>query len=98
MSAAALSEITALDDQGRQELVDGARRTAEEFSMTRCATRVLELYEHLLQRGPSRQPTDDAAWAALLRLMEEEWNIWSGVRRAVGEALLRTEDQDKAAQ
>jgi glycosyltransferase involved in cell wall biosynthesis len=96
--AAALSEITALGSQRRQELIDGARRTAEEFSMPRCATRVLELYEHLLQQGPSRQPTDDAAWAALLRLMEEEWNIWSGVRRAVGEALLGTEERDRAAQ
>jgi hypothetical protein len=95
---AALSELAALDDQRRQELVDGVRRTAEAFSMPRCATRVLELYEHLIERGPSKQPTDDAAWAALLRLIEEEWNIWSGVGRAVGEALLGTEEHDKVAQ
>jgi hypothetical protein len=59
--------------------------------MDRCVTRVLALYEQLIVQGSSRQPSDQAGWAAILRLIEKEWNIWAGLGRAAGEALLGTE-------
>ena len=87
----AISDLAAADKATKQELAEGARRTAETFSMDRCVTRVLALYEQLIVQGSSRQSSDQAGWAAILRLIEEEWNIWAGLGRAAGEALLGTE-------
>jgi glycogen synthase len=95
--AAALSSVASMSTLARQRLVAAARKTAEEFSMPRCAKRIVALYESLLEAGSGRQPADDTSWAALLRLIGEEWNIWSRVGRAVGDALLPADKNERAA-
>jgi glycosyltransferase involved in cell wall biosynthesis len=86
--AAALSVIAASDEPARERMRRAALETAKEFAMPRCAERVIALYEDVLRAGPSMRPSDDAGWAATVRLIEEEWNAWSGIGRAAGEALL----------
>ncbi len=90
----ALADLAFADEKTRARQSAAARDTAEEFSMDRCATKMLELYEECLQRASTRKPPDDAVWATLFRRIEEEWMIWSGVGRAVSEAILPSEEKD----
>ncbi|MCA9208955.1 MAG: hypothetical protein KDA55_11390, partial [Planctomycetales bacterium] len=40
---------------------------------------------------------DDSNWAALLRVIEEEWNIWSGLTHAVSDALFGADETEPDA-
>ena len=91
---AALSWIHSLTPERRSAMGQAARKTAEEFAMPRCAQRVLEIYQSLIDAGTS-QTIDDAPWSTILRCIEEEWNIWTGIGHAVTDALFGTKDQEQ---
>ncbi|MEX0937270.1 MAG: glycosyltransferase [Pirellulales bacterium] len=85
--------VSALDwyatrsDAQRRQLSQAALKTAEDFSLPRCAGRALELYQTLLDRGGSRDGRDESAWDAARRRIEAEWNLWSLRAHAAGTAL-----------
>lgn len=92
----ALQWVANSDEARRQTLRDGALSTAQEFSMSRCARKMLDLYSNLT--SARRQASlDDSNWAALLRVIEEEWNIWSGLTHAVGDALFGADETEPDA-
>jgi glycosyltransferase involved in cell wall biosynthesis len=88
---AALRELHDLPALERSAIREAARRTAEEFTVDRSTDALITLYERAMAEGRSHSPKDDTAWAGLLRLMENEWNIWSrraqAVARSLGESL-----------
>lgn len=72
--AAALADVTA-DRKLLQQLGEAARRTAGEFSIQKCADRVLEVYEGLVRDSAPERVSDPGPWDRLLGRLEIEWNL-----------------------
>jgi hypothetical protein len=72
--ARALAEVTS-DPQRLRRLGAAARRSAQEFSLEKCADRVLEIYEGLVRDHSDTRPFDPDPWDRLLRRLEIEWNL-----------------------
>ena len=85
--AAALAWVAGRSSAEYAELSRAALRTAERFSMPRCAARALELYESLIQVGGAGRPVDQSLWASALRWIEDEWKILVNVATAASDAL-----------
>ena len=92
--AAALSWHAERTGEQRDELIQAARRTAATFAMSECAARLIGVYEKATTVGTNRLPRDDSDWAAALRLLNEQWNILTGVATAVGDALFGSESDE----
>lgn len=87
--ANALVAMATLSATQRQPFVQGARHTADEFSMTRCTERLIHLYEELLARKlSSANGWEDSLWATAYRRLHEEWLILNNVMDAVTGTLL----------
>lgn len=88
--AAALSWIAGLDAQQRARLRDSARRTAEEFAMSRCAERLLEFYQSLAEQrekalqesGSPPGEEEETPWVTAARRFAAEWDLWAATTRA----------------
>lgn len=85
--AAALAWVAGLSPAAYAELRQSAFRTAERFSMPRCAARTLELYESLIAAGGSARPVEQSLWASASRWIEDEWKLLVNVASAASEAL-----------
>jgi 1,2-diacylglycerol 3-alpha-glucosyltransferase len=72
--ASALSELS--NDRHRLlQMRAAAKQTAEEFSVERCADRVLSIYEQLARHFSRNIEADPAPWDRLLGRLEIEWNL-----------------------
>lgn len=60
----------------RARMARTARATAEEYSLERCATRMLDLYAGLIDT-PERAPAEGSAWDRVTRAIEAEWHLWT---------------------
>lgn len=87
--SSALAWVASLPLAGRQALKEAARKTAERFSMPRCAARALRLYESLVRGGHGHRKVEDSLWSSALRLIETEWELWVNRAYAAGAALTR---------
>jgi glycosyltransferase involved in cell wall biosynthesis len=92
--AAALAWCAERPAQDYRSLVEQALQTATEFSMAKCAARLLSVYRRVAEESRGKKPRDDSEWAGIVRFLEEEWKIISGMASAVGDAL-RGEDPRK---
>jgi glycosyltransferase involved in cell wall biosynthesis len=72
--ATAIAELTENADR-LQRVRAGARRSALEFSLDKCADRVLALYERLIRDYTAAPDTDPGPWDRLLGRLEIEWNL-----------------------
>jgi 1,2-diacylglycerol 3-alpha-glucosyltransferase len=84
--AAAVAEITTAAAARREELRAAARRTAERFSMDRCARRLLAVYERLLCGQPHAE-RDENVWRQAGEAIKAEWELLKNMAEAVGHAL-----------
>ena len=84
--AAAVAAIASASSQKRQELQRAARETAEQFSMDRCARRLLGVYESLLSQQRS-VPKDESAWHQAGEEIKAEWELLKNMAEAVSHAL-----------
>jgi hypothetical protein len=72
--AAAIAELTK-DRENLQQLGSAARTSAEEFSLEKCADRMLKLYERLVREYQRESDADAGPWDRLLGRLEIEWNL-----------------------
>jgi glycosyltransferase involved in cell wall biosynthesis len=72
--AAALGDVTA-DRESLNQLAEAARRSAREFSIEKCADRVLQVYERLVRDFAPERESDPGPWDRLLGRLEIEWNL-----------------------
>lgn len=77
----------------REAMIREARRTAESVSLGRCAQRVLDVYESLVQSHAGERRIQDSMWDRALRRLDTEWRLWTSRFTAVAEA---TEDWRKS--
>jgi glycosyltransferase involved in cell wall biosynthesis len=85
--AQALAAVAGQPEAEREALRQGARATAEAFSMNRSADKALRLYERLLGRRREVPDADYDAWDATLRLIRTEWEMLKDLADAAGAAL-----------
>jgi len=83
----ALRWIADLDRGERSRLAEGVHATAQEFSMSRSAAKLLAFYESLV--GTRRHPRaiETSLWTSARNLIEEEWRILRNIVHAAGEAV-----------
>ncbi len=86
--ASALAWVAGLSPEARERLGEGIERTADEFSMTRTASKTLALYESLIRIKPDRKTIEPSPWTAARRLIEEEWKIVRNIAHAAGHAVM----------
>jgi glycosyltransferase involved in cell wall biosynthesis len=59
----------------RDQMSEAAQKTAADFSLQRCADRMLAIYEQLLPDGSDEREWDVDPWDRLLGRLEIEWNL-----------------------
>lgn len=74
--AAALQRIATMPPAQRTALAEASRQAARRFAQAECVARLLELYTALTARQPAPR-SDDNAWRQSLRMVENEWRLWS---------------------
>ena len=86
--AAAIGEIGSASSSQRRGLEQGARETAERFSMDRCGRELLNIYDRLVSRQP-REPKDQSVWHHAMEEIKAEWELLKNMAEAVGQAVRR---------
>jgi glycosyltransferase involved in cell wall biosynthesis len=88
------------DDRARRKkMSDGAKKTAAEFSLQKCADRMLALYERLAPDPSRKTDWDVDPWDRLLGRLEIEWNLLVEKTSALAAAAtIETEATRSAAQ
>lgn len=94
--ADALAWCLERDRGGRDALRRAALETAESFSLSRCADRLFEVYERVVQEDRREERPDDSTWSAIGRWIEEEWAMLSGKTQAAGDAIAPSRRRDDA--
>ena len=96
--AGALSWFAVLNPRERAVLAQSARRTAERFSMERCAAKALDLYGRLIVRSNREIQIEESRWATALGWIRGEWevvkNLASATTKAVETAAASAPDSD----
>ncbi len=72
----------------RDALRSQAIATADAFSMPRCIAQLERLYCDVIAQKNRESPRNENAWLAVVRLLEEEWKLFSCKAAAVGQAIL----------
>ena len=72
--AAALGDVTA-DRESLNQSAEAARKSAREFSIEKCADRVLHVYEEQVRNFAPERLSDPGPWDRLLGRLEIEWNL-----------------------
>jgi len=72
--ARALENVTG-DAAKLREQREAARRTAEDFSIEHCASRLLTVYEDVARELSQQRESDPGPWDRLLGRLEIEWNL-----------------------
>ncbi len=72
--ARALADVTG-DRERLEELGEGAQRSAREFSIEKCADRLLAVYEELVRDFAPERMEDPTPWDRLLGRLDIEWNL-----------------------
>jgi 1,2-diacylglycerol 3-alpha-glucosyltransferase len=76
--AEVLRSIATFSQVQSRALSEAARATSESFGLDRCADRVLSLYDRLLRIERRPREAEENGWTQVLRLLDAEWNLWSG--------------------
>lgn len=85
--SAGIAWVFGLSSEKRRALQTAARETADQFSITRSADRVLKLYASLIEQKRGGKKIEDSGWLSLLPLIETEWGLWSNRAHALHKAL-----------
>ncbi len=80
--AEALSWILKRSPVERRKLIAEAKKTAKQFSMTRCANKALELYESLQPAKGFQRKSEEKDWFPFMQRAEAEWDLLCNFTKA----------------
>ena len=80
----ALDWISTQTEEQKALLAENSKSIASEFSLTRMAEKMLQLYDELIETNALVADYQDSAWEKTLRLLENEWDLLSGKTKAAG--------------
>lgn len=92
--SAALQQFADLAPDARAAFVRAAHKTAERFSMDRCADHALNCYERAADRELMKHQWDLEPWSRTMELIEAEWAHLTGIAAAAEEALRADQTSD----
>jgi 1,2-diacylglycerol 3-alpha-glucosyltransferase len=76
-----------LSEEQRQRLRQAARRTAESYSLEKCAQKALEKYHSLLGKGYVHHHHEHHLWADAIQMIKAEYCILKGIAKAAVHAI-----------
>jgi 1,2-diacylglycerol 3-alpha-glucosyltransferase len=82
--ASVLQWLAELPPTKMQALQQGARETAEAFSMRHTATKALACYESLREQAFVKRSEEFEQWERTLHLIKAEWDIVKGIAESAG--------------
>lgn len=86
--ASVLEELYAMGRSQLEEMGKNALNNVQSFDTSASAKKALSLYGELISSCTPGAARDESALSALLRAIEEEWNLWANRVAAVTEAAL----------
>ena len=87
----ALGWVASLPEAPLKTMKKNIQLTAESYSIQRCVTKALSIYESLLTKKPGPRDRENSMWDKAIRMLETEWEIWVNRAHAAGAALKNTE-------
>ncbi|NQV35043.1 MAG: glycosyltransferase family 4 protein [Phycisphaeraceae bacterium] len=88
----ALDEALQWTPAQRRQRQQAARKTAEQFAMPSCAERLLMAYQNARERlTTAHGPEEDTLWQRSIDLINAEWQLWTNMAGALGEAINTTD-------
>lgn len=88
--AEALGWIMKLSSAGRRRMRAEARKTAAEFSLPLCATRMLEVYRRVRRRTDEPIQSGERPWLSIMGRIQTELNLMVNMGKAAGAAITET--------
>jgi len=85
--ANALMEMCHCSDRARQNFIKEAKRTAENYSMYNCASKITEVYQRLIKNNEIDTQRDEFLWKKSIEQVKTEWELLQNLTSAVGNAL-----------
>lgn len=86
--------VEAQSPEKRQDLIQQALRTAEDFSTDRCAERAEQAYRRTLDEYHRRADTEFTEWKAVLARISKEWELWTHRLAAAKAAIAEEPDPE----
>jgi len=85
--AAALDWVAGLPDDARKRLIEGALKTAGDFSTDNSAAKAEAMYTRTIQDFQGGADPDFNEWKGMLRRIDQEWDLWANRANAARAAL-----------
>jgi len=85
--AEALKKIYRLPQSTRQHFITETKRTTDNYSMKNCASKMVSVYQKLLKSHVTNSDKDESVWHKSIEQIKAEWELFSNLTSAVGEAL-----------
>jgi 1,2-diacylglycerol 3-alpha-glucosyltransferase len=89
--AGALQWVSGLSGKERTDLIDGALKTAGNYSVSRSVEKMLDIYRRVIAEGREEQAEDvQRHWSVARRNLDAEWKLFQAFSAAAAEALGKT--------
>jgi len=85
--AEALIKTYHLSDFAKRAFITEAKRTAETFSMHNCASKIVQVYRKTIRNCVDDAQKDESVWQKSIEQIKTEWELFSNLTSAVGDAL-----------
>src|SRR6185436_1750386 len=87
--SAALEWLASQSAEKRRAMEEECLSTAQEYSMDKCVTHALDMYQKLIAKGGFKhRRAEDSAWARTIGLLQADWELAKNLTKATAEALL----------
>jgi glycosyltransferase involved in cell wall biosynthesis len=83
----ALSRLCNIQMDARKKFVKEAKKTAEDFSVNTCVSKLLSVYKKLQKESVSEYKRDESVWKKSIEQIKTEWELLSNLTSAVGDAI-----------
>jgi 1,2-diacylglycerol 3-alpha-glucosyltransferase len=90
--AGALKKMCQLPNPAKQRFITEAKRTAESYSMNNCASKILSVYQRLLESHIADPHKDESVWHKSIEHIKTEWELFSNLTTAVEEAIIESKN------
>lgn len=90
---AAIQQMRDLPEEKFRQISQAAQQTAHEFSLTRCADRVLEVYQTAIEKRHRMREAPGGDWPSPLRFLRYQWRAWSTLIESVSQSLSRSQNE-----
>ncbi len=83
----ALQWLAEQSDEAVETIKKACLKTAQEFSMEKCAQRALKVYVNLVVEGFFRKNVQDSPWSRTTRMIKTQWDLVRNLTNAAGAML-----------